>query len=477
MKPPFEAHYRKYIFWILGGVYEALTMRSHGCQFQSLREQFDTTTAAGEMVLFTIANIAQFERKQCSERITANFKARAERGLFNGGSVPIGYTRIPEKKGYLVIKEDEALIVREAYSTFLMEGTLSKTGKALNERGFRLPQKRECGGDKPRRGYFMVDNLYEMLINKAYIGQRVYQVGGEERTSRAVWEPIIPEKMFHRVQEILKSNYRRTKSHSDRRYPFLLSGLCVCGQCADRLPGKSAHGNGGKIPYYEHGWATKRQAYLNKKIFKCEPPRIQAKKLEPLVWEEITKLLTDPDFSKSLIDEAQKIHEETNHVPEADKLRNKICGIEEQIEALAEHLSKIPKGVSPTPVFNQMQKLESVKQESQRDLEAMARLGYTKDEPAPFKDYQAYLTAVRNLLSFADAPDLRAKITQRLVQKVEILPTSFRIHFYVGKSSFVPIEPDPANPPTIPQGVATPISFPASFTHIRGLKPKSSPNG
>jgi len=52
-------------------------MQAHGCGFLSLRESFDTTTAAGEMVLFTIANIAQFERKQVSERVTANLAARA----------------------------------------------------------------------------------------------------------------------------------------------------------------------------------------------------------------------------------------------------------------------------------------------------------------------------------------------------------------------------------------------------------------
>ncbi|MEK6578164.1 MAG: recombinase family protein, partial [Bdellovibrionota bacterium] len=46
-------------------------MRAHGCGFYSLRENFDTTTAAGEMVLYTVANIAQFERRQCSERVSA----------------------------------------------------------------------------------------------------------------------------------------------------------------------------------------------------------------------------------------------------------------------------------------------------------------------------------------------------------------------------------------------------------------------
>jgi DNA invertase Pin-like site-specific DNA recombinase len=90
-------------------------MRSHGCEFQSLREQFDTTTAAGEMVIYTIANIAQFERRQTSERISANFQARAQRGLSNGGTIPLGYRMKPGQKGYLEIVEDNARIVREVF--------------------------------------------------------------------------------------------------------------------------------------------------------------------------------------------------------------------------------------------------------------------------------------------------------------------------------------------------------------------------
>ncbi len=43
-------------------------MQAHGCGFLSLRENFDTTTAAGEMVLYTVANIAQFERRQVAKQ-------------------------------------------------------------------------------------------------------------------------------------------------------------------------------------------------------------------------------------------------------------------------------------------------------------------------------------------------------------------------------------------------------------------------
>lgn len=74
---------------LIAGEVERELMRSCGCEFQSLREQFDTTTAAGEMVLYAIANIAQFERKRTSERISVSFKARAETGNLSCPHLPL----------------------------------------------------------------------------------------------------------------------------------------------------------------------------------------------------------------------------------------------------------------------------------------------------------------------------------------------------------------------------------------------------
>ena len=338
-------------------------MRKNGCGFQSLREQFDTTTAAGEMVLFTLANIAQFERKQTSERIVANFTARAQRGLFNGGAIPVGYSRHPEKKGYLLIDKEEAKVVKEVYQAFLTEGSLAEAGKSLNNRGFRLPRRRRCGGDRVRLGYFTIENVHAILTNPMYAGRRVYKAHDEKKMVKAVWKPIIPEKTFDTVQKALKKNHRCHKPHSNKRYPYQLSGILYCGKCGDRLCGKSANGNGGKIPYYEHSWSTKRQACLNKKVFACNPNRVLSKKIEQFVWQRIEELLSQPEMAKSLIEQAKKEHESQSHVTEMDRLRNKIRGVEEQIEALAEHLTKIPKGVSPTPIFTQMQKLEATKEE------------------------------------------------------------------------------------------------------------------
>lgn len=59
--------------------------KKHKTDFVTLREQFDTTSAAGEMMVFNLMNFAQYERKQTAERISANWASRAKRGLWNGG--------------------------------------------------------------------------------------------------------------------------------------------------------------------------------------------------------------------------------------------------------------------------------------------------------------------------------------------------------------------------------------------------------
>ena len=66
----------------------------YGSKFLSMKEQFDTSTAAGEMMILNVMNLAQFERKQTSERVTMNFRSRATRGLRSGGAPVLNVIRI-----------------------------------------------------------------------------------------------------------------------------------------------------------------------------------------------------------------------------------------------------------------------------------------------------------------------------------------------------------------------------------------------
>jgi site-specific DNA recombinase len=63
--------------------------KDFGCGLISLREQFDTSSAAGEMMLYNMANLAQFERRLTSERVTSSRHDRASRGSCKTQSLPL----------------------------------------------------------------------------------------------------------------------------------------------------------------------------------------------------------------------------------------------------------------------------------------------------------------------------------------------------------------------------------------------------
>lgn len=255
-------------------------LEEHGCKFTSLRENFDTSGAAGSMVLNMMASIAEFERRQTAERVSHSFLARAKRGLYNGGSVILGYRIDESRPGYLLVDPDMAEVVKFAFQSFIKYETLAETTKFLNSQKLRLPRK-VVGGGGVRDPQFTIDSLYRMLRNKAYIGVKVYSTKGGVEEVPAVWEPIIDEITFHKANHLLKKNRHHKRTHMDQRYPYTLSGLVFCDQCDGRMSGKSAHARGRKMGYYEHIKHNRIQASQYERLPQHDPHRIPAAKIEP----------------------------------------------------------------------------------------------------------------------------------------------------------------------------------------------------
>ena len=412
-------------------------MREVGCRFASLREDFDTSNAAGELVLFQMMNLAQFERRQVSERVEANVAARSKRGLYNGGSVPIGYKRVKDKSGYLEIDESEAPSVREAFATFIREGSLAATAKSLNERGYVMKKDSEGGGRLKRVGHFTVDNLQALLRNKIYIGVKCFKVKGVEHEAKAVWPALVDEVTFKRVGKILDRNRFRLKPHKANKLPYLLTGIIQCATCGNPLVGKSATGNGGKIGYYEHAWATKRDSTLTKKVFKCEPHRVPSKKLEPLVWQKFLSLINDPKFVREILTRVRQFHEANPTRKDQERLKAKILGLNSQLEALAERLSELPKGISAAPIYKQMQRLEDLKLQHQKEIDSLksGALG-SLDRVIDLKNFQAFSAQYRKLTFDDLSVDQKKQLLRRFIQKIEVGTDSVKIHFIVDKDHY-----------------------------------------
>ena len=417
------------------GIWEM--MQENNCGFYSLRENFDTTTAAGEMVLYSLANIAQFERRQVSERVAANIRARAQRGLYNGGHVPLGYRLIPDKPGFLEIDPEMSIVVKSAFTTFLKEKTLSRSAKALNAAGHRIKRQSQGGGRFMRLDHFMVDNLHKILRNKAYIGVKVFKdKKGKLHEATAVWPPLIDAETFERAQKQLTFNCGRQKPKTVDTYPYLLSGLVYCDKCGSPMCGKSAHGKREKFGYYEHSWLTKRNSTLSKKLLTCTPHRVLAKKLEPVVWDEVKKIIVDQTFARNLLTEAIEAYHNQSDLKEKDNLKAKIHGYSSQLDAIAERLTQLPKSVSPTPFFKQMEKLERLKKETEAKLLALKGKVVIDEKPVELKTFEAFLSALRVLINDDLDTDTKIKLIQKLVHKVRIKPEGLEIEYFIGERYF-----------------------------------------
>ena len=62
-----------------------------GVSFVSVTQQFNTTTSMGRLTLNVLLSFAQFEREVTGERIRDKIAASKKKGMWMGGTVPLGY--------------------------------------------------------------------------------------------------------------------------------------------------------------------------------------------------------------------------------------------------------------------------------------------------------------------------------------------------------------------------------------------------
>ena len=94
---------------------------AHGASFVSVTQQFNTTTSMGRLTLNMLLSFAQFEREIAGERIRDKIAASKAKGMWMGGTVPLGY-RVQERK--LVVIPTEAETVRLIFRRYAELGSV-----------------------------------------------------------------------------------------------------------------------------------------------------------------------------------------------------------------------------------------------------------------------------------------------------------------------------------------------------------------
>jgi site-specific DNA recombinase len=91
--------------------------------FVSITQQFNTTSSMGRLTLNVLLSFAQFEREVAGERIRDKIAASKRKGMWMGGTVPLGYD-IRDRK--LIVNPAEAATIRKIYGLYLELGCVAK---------------------------------------------------------------------------------------------------------------------------------------------------------------------------------------------------------------------------------------------------------------------------------------------------------------------------------------------------------------
>jgi DNA invertase Pin-like site-specific DNA recombinase len=243
---------------------------AQGVSFVSVTQQFNTTTSMGRLTLNMLLSFAQFEREVTAERIRDKIAASKRKGMWMGGSVPLGY-RVHERK--LMVEPHEAATVQHIFAAYLQLGSVRLLQQQLEQAGTVGKSGQPLG-----RG-----PLYHLLQNRIYRGE----VSHKGSAYPGQHEAIVDQALWEAVQRRLAEQRANTQNRPRASGQGPLAGL-LFDTTGDKLVSTYASKGGRRYRYY-----TSRRLVTGLRADASDAVRVPAEQVERLVLQRVEMLLGD----------------------------------------------------------------------------------------------------------------------------------------------------------------------------------------
>ena len=295
-------------------------------------------------------------------------KENAFKCQWNGGKPPLGYDTDPVTKK-LVIKEDEAIVVRKIFEMAAEGYGYNKIIQELNNLGY----KTKAGNS------FGKNSLYDLIQNERYYGvyifnQRAKRSSNGTRNMRKHKDEseiirieggnpaIVSKVLWDRANASRKIS---AKLSTNARYDYILTGLIHCGECGRKMCGNRRHGSTKSYLTYR---CNRSSNQLN-----CACKEIHADVLESFVIDNLMKHFFDPKIIDIITEQVnRKIKDITSKENEfVTDARNALKGLNLAKNNLVEAIAHT--GYNPTigdkieSIEKQISEYQSIIDESEKE--------------------------------------------------------------------------------------------------------------
>lgn len=262
-----------------------------GTSFVSVTQSFNTATSMGRLTLNMLLSFAPFEREVTAERIRDKIAASKRKGMWMGGSVPLGYQ--PDGRT-LKIDEDEANTIRALYDLYLKHGILREVKERAEQLDLRSRCRNRAGGRISGGKHFDRGHLQHILSNPVYAGR----IRHKQQVYEGQHPAIIDPEIWDTVQDVLQGRAPIARGSRKRATTSLLAGK-LFDDTGDRLTRSHSRKNGKRLRYY-----ISRRLVKDRSRKHPDAWRLPAEQVERLLTDLVAQHLGRPDAASSMIQNA-----------------------------------------------------------------------------------------------------------------------------------------------------------------------------